>query len=401
MATGFDTDRLARLGGRLTEHTEPGGVPGLAWLVARGGEVHAGAAGRMRVDSTQPAARDTIFRIASMSKPVTAVAALILVEECGLRLDDPVDPWLPELASPRVLAHPDGPLDDTVAAHRSITLRDLLTFRLGLGYDFTRFDRQPTIAAMSELGLGVGPPAPDGVPAPDEWMRRLGTVPLEYQPGERWLYHVGADVLSVLVARASGQPLDRFLHDRVFAPLGMRDTGFSVPPDARDRFGPCYGAADGTGELALYDDADGQWSRPPAFPSGGGGLVSTVDDYLAFAEMLRRGGMHGRTRILSRASVSAMTTDHLTDAQKAASGPDPSGAQGWGLGVGVWTARPGTTWSAGAYGWDGGLGSTWANDPAEDLVGILLTNQMFTSPTLPAVCQDFWTCAYAALDPPG
>jgi CubicO group peptidase (beta-lactamase class C family) len=251
---------------------------------------------------------------------------------------------------------------------------------------------------MGELGIGAGPPQPGSTPGPDEWMKLVGSLPLEYQPGERWLYHVGADVLGVLVARASGQDLGAFLRERIFDPLGMRDTGFSVPADALDRFGPCYGADDGSGALALYDDADGQWSTPPAFASGGGGLVSTVDDFFTFAEMLRRGGTLDGTRIVASATVDAMTTNQLTAEQRAASAPDPSGGQGWGFGVGVWTERAGTTWSPGTYGWDGGLGSTWANDPAEELVGILLTNQMFTGPFLPLACQDFWTSAYAAID---
>jgi CubicO group peptidase (beta-lactamase class C family) len=228
-------------------------------------------------------------------------------------------------------------------------------------------------------------------------MARLGTLPLEHQPGTRWLYHVGSDVLGVLVAQAAGQDLASFLRERIFEPLGMHDTGFSVPADHLDRFGPCYGGDDGAGGLVVFDEPDGQWSRPPAFASGGGGLVSTVDDVFAFAEMLRGGGRAGGTRLLSHASVAAMTSDHLTPEQRA-NGPHPSGDQGWGFGVGVWTARAGTTWSPGSYGWDGGLGSTWATDPAEELVGILLTNQMFTGPALPLVCQDFWTGAYAALD---
>lgn len=391
------TDRLTRMGDALTAYTTRGEVTGLAWLVARRGEVHTGAAGTMLVGGEAPVERDTIFRISSMTKPVTAVGAMMLVDDNTLRLDDPVDDLLPELADRRVLVDPDGPLDDTVPAHRSITLRDLLTFRLGLGLDFTRFDRQPTIAAMGMLGMGAGPPNPDAAPEPGEWMRRLGTLPLEFQPGERWMYHVGADVLGVLVARASGQPFEEFLRERVFAPLGMRDTAFFVPTDALDRFGPCYTTDPGTGVRDTYDEGDGQWSRPPAFPGGGAGLVSTVDDFFAFAEMLRNGGVHRGTRLLARTSVAAMTTDHLTGAQKAASGPDPSGGQGWGFGVGVWTRRAGTTWSAGSYGWDGGLGSTWANDPSEELVGIMLTNEMFTSPALPPVVQDFWTGVYAAL----
>src|SRR6266508_3978020 len=264
--------------------------------------------------------------------------------------------------------------------------------------DFAATGPQPVLTAMAELGLGAGPPAPAVPPEPDEWMRRLGTLPLAHQPGERWLYHTGAEVLGVLIARASGQPLETFLGERIFEPLGMSDTGFAAPAGNLDRFGPCYSTNPGTGRREVYDPADGQWSKPPAFPSGGAGLVSTVDDYLAFAEMLRAGGTARGERLLSRPSIEAMTTDQLTPEQKAVSGPDPSGASGWGFGVGVQIRRTGPARSVGTYGWGGGLGTSWANDPAEDLIGILMTNQAWTSPTPPPVCDDFWTCAYAAID---
>src|SRR5262245_41213611 len=273
----WDPARLARLDEVLHAHVDAvaatGRVPGLAWVVARGDEVHAGAAGTLTIEGGDSVDRDTIFRIASMTKPITAVAALILVEECVLRLDDPVHDWLPELASPRVLADPDGALDDTVPAPRAITLRDLLTFRSGLGMDFTRFERQPTLAAAATIGLGAWPPAPAHAPPPDEYLRRIATLPLEYPPGERWLYHVPAEILGVLVARASGTTFDAFLRERVFDPLGMRDTAFFVPPESMTRFGAAYTARDDG--LDLYDAPGGQWSTPPAFPGGGAGLVST------------------------------------------------------------------------------------------------------------------------------
>jgi CubicO group peptidase (beta-lactamase class C family) len=394
---GFAKAGLARMHDVMVGHVERGDVPGLAWMLSRNGEVHVGEAGMLEAEGGYPVSLDTIFRISSMTKPITAVAALILVEECALRLDDPVDRWLPELADRRVLARSRGPLDDTVPAQRPITLRDLLTFRLGLGMDFNFAHPQPVLAAMAELGLGVGPPAPAGPPAPDEWMKRLGTLPLSYQPGERWLYHTGAEVLGVLIARAAGQPLGTFLDERIFDPLGMTDTGFVVG-EALDRFGPCYSVNPETGKREVYDPPDGEWSRPPAFPSGGGGLVSTVGDFHAFGEMLMAGGSHRGRRLLSRPSIEAMVTNHLTREQIAASGPDPSGALGWGFGVGVQIARTGPAQSVGTYGWNGGLGSQWANDPAEGIVGILMTNQAWSSPTPPPVSQDFWTCAYAAIE---
>jgi CubicO group peptidase (beta-lactamase class C family) len=395
---GLSSSRLERIRGVLAGYVERGDVLGLAWVVARHGSVDAGAAGLFEAGGGDPVRRDTIFRISSTTKPITAVAAMILVEECALRLDEPVGRLLPELADRRVLARSDGPLDDTVPARRPITVRDVLTFRLGLGMDFSTTGPQPVLAAMAELGLGAGPPAPAALPEPDEWIRRLGTLPLAYQPGERWLYDTGAKVLGVLIARAAGQPFDDFLRQRIFEPLGMTDTGFAVRARELRRFGPCFGIDPAGGGRFVYDPPDGQWSRPPAFPSGSDGLVSTVDDLLAFAEMLQRGGTFNRRRVLSRPTVEAMTTDQLTAEQKAVGGPDPSGAMGWGLGVGVQVRRTGPSRSVGTYGWDGGLGSSWANDPAEDLIGILLTNQMWTSPTPPPVFGDFWTCAYAAID---
>jgi CubicO group peptidase (beta-lactamase class C family) len=369
-------DRIDRLRDVLAAHTvaASGAVPGLVWAVDRHGEAQVDVAGASTPGGDHPVARDTIFRISSMTKPVTAVATLILVEECRLRLDDPIDSFVPELADRRVMVDPAGSLDDTVPALRAITVRDLLTFRMGIGMDFTvPFEQQPILARAAELELGAGPPAPAGPPPADEWIRRLGTLPLAHQPGERWLYHVSADVLGVLVERASGQTFDAFLRGRVFEPLGMVDTGFSVPAASLDRFGPVY-AGD-----AVYDPADGQWSQPPAFCGGGAGLVSTVDDYLAFARMLRDGG----GPLLSRPTIELMTTDHV-------------GGPGWGFGVGVQTTRTDVR-SVGTYFWDGGMGTSWANDPAEGLIGVLLTNQMFTSPDPPPVVRDFWTCAYAAI----
>jgi CubicO group peptidase (beta-lactamase class C family) len=397
VVTALTRQGLERLDSVMAGHSEHGGVGGLAWGVARGEEIHVGAAGTLGDDDDRPVAHDTMFRISSMTKPVAAVAAFLLLEECRLRLDDPVDDFLPELADRRVLARPDSSLDDTVPAARPMTTRDLLTFRLGLGMDFAATGPQPVLAAMGDLSLGAGVPAPAARPETDEWIRRLGTLPLQCQPGERWLYHTGADVLGVLVARASRQPFDEFLRERLFEPLGMHDTGFHVPADKLDRFGPCYGTDPGSGERFQYDPADGQWSSPPPMAAGGDGLVSTVDDYLSFASLLRRGGATASgEQLLSRASVALMTTNQLTPEQLALSRPDPSGAIGWGFGVGVRLMRIDYR-SVGTYGWDGGLGSTWANDPHEDLTGVLLTNQMWTSPRPPAVCVDFWTAAYTAM----
>jgi CubicO group peptidase (beta-lactamase class C family) len=383
-------ERLAEVMGRHVDRDDVGGV---AWLVARGDDVDVGVAGSLTRGQDAPVRRDSIFRIASMTKPVVAVGALLLLEECTLRLDDPVDDMLPELAERRVLVDPRGPIDgETVAAVRPITVRDVLTFRLGLGMDFEAPWPQPVLEAMNELGLGSGPPEPQVPPGPDEWMRQLSTLPLLYQPGERWLYNTGSDVLGVLVARAAGQPLDVFLRERVLVPLGMVDTGFATPHPGR--LGTCYATDPATGERMVYDPPDGQWTTPPAFPSGGGGMVSTLDDFHAFGRMLLSGG----SKLLSRAAVEAMTTDHI-GVDLGASGPSPDRSQGWGFGVGVQVRATGLAPGIGSYGWAGGLGSSWANDPKEDLVGVVLTTDAFSSPNpAPAVIRDFWTCTYAAID---
>jgi CubicO group peptidase (beta-lactamase class C family) len=398
---GLSKVRLGHMHGVMAGYVERGEVPGIVTLVSRRGEVHVDAIGMKAVGGSDPIRRDTIFRIASMTKPITATAAMILVEECKLRLDEPVDRLLPELADRRVLKRLDGPLDEVVPANRPITVRDLLTFRMGFGIVMAPPGTYPIQNAVSELLIFQGPPRPQAPPAPDEWIRRLGTLPLMHQPGEKWMYNTGSDVLGVLIARASGQPFETFLRERIFEPLGMKDTAFSVPAAKLDRLATSYWTNPATGSLELYDSAEGgQWSRPPAFPSGGGGLISTVDDYLAFGQMMLEQGRHGSERILSRPSVETMSTDHLTPEQKAMSGLVPGyfGSHGWGFGVSVVTRREDIGGSIGRFGWDGGLGTSWYSDPREDMVGILLTQRAWTSPNPPDVCRDFWTLAYRAID---
>src|SRR5437764_2858052 len=278
---GFDSQRLAHLTEVLQLHVEQDHVGGVAWLLAAGDQVEVRVAGRLTRGEPTRVGRDSIFRISSMTKPIVAVAALILVEEYQLRLDDPVDGLLPELSDRRVLVDARGPIDgETVPAQRPITMQDVLTFRLGIGMDFAAPWPQPFLDALAELELGAGPPEPQVPPPPDEWMRRLSTLPLLYQPGERWLYNNGADVLGVLIARAAGRPLDELLRERVFEPLGMVDTGFSVAEV--DRFGTCYGTGP-TGERFVFDPPHGQWATPLAYPSGAAVLMSSVDDMIAIA----------------------------------------------------------------------------------------------------------------------
>jgi CubicO group peptidase (beta-lactamase class C family) len=376
----------------MARHVDEGVAPGLVSVISLRGEAHIDVIGARAVDG-EPMQRDTIFRISSMTKPVTAVATMVLLEDCVVRLDEPVDRLLPELADRRVVRRIDGPVDDTVPANRPITVRDLLTFRMGFG---GYFGPCPVNDAAAPLQLSVGPPQPAVPPEPDEWMRRFATLPLMCQPGERWLYHTGADVLGVLIARASGQSFETFLRERVFEPLGMKDTAFSVPSADVDRFATSYATDPEAGTLSVFDEPTGQWSRPPAFPSGGAGLVSTADDFLAFSEMLLRGGRP----ILSRSSVETMTTDQPTPEQKAVGGifPGDFDARGWGFGVGIVTRREHPAAPVGQYGWDGGLGTIWRNDPSERMVTMLLTNAAWTSPNPPDVALDFLTGAYAAIE---
>jgi CubicO group peptidase (beta-lactamase class C family) len=394
---GLSKARLGRMHAVMAGHVERGDLPGLVTLVSRHGEVHVDAIGMKALGGSDPMRRDTIFRIASMTKPITAAATMVLVEECKVRLDEPVDRLLPELADRKVLRRLDGPLDDTIPANRPITVRDLLTFRLGIGAVMAPPGRYAIQQAMVEAGLAPGPNPPSH--APDEWMKRLGGLPLIHQPGEMWMYHTGSDVLGVLIARAAGQTLEKFLRERIFEPLGMKDTGFHVPAEKLDRLPPSYLGNPDTGALMLHDDpGDSRWGRPPVFPSGGGGLVSTVDDYLAFCRMMLNKGRHGDERILSRPSVELMTTDHLTPEQKAGTEIFFGDNSSWGFGMSVVTRRDDLAAVPGRFGWNGGLGTSGYSDPKEDMVGILMTQRLMDSPQPPHVFLDFWTSVYQAID---
>jgi CubicO group peptidase (beta-lactamase class C family) len=397
--SGLSKARLARMHQVMAGHVERGDLPGLVTLVSRRGEVHVDALGMKTIGGSEPMRRNSIFRIASMTKPITAAATMILIEECRLRLDEPVDRVLPELADRKVLKRLDSPLDDTVPAKRPITVRDLLSFRMGFGSVMAPPGTYPIQKAMRDLQIGGdGPPNPSTTPATNEWIRRLGTLPLMHQPGEQWMYNTGSDVLGVLIARVAGQPLEAFLQARIFQPLGMKDTDFSVPVEKLDRLPGCYRRNPVTGTLEVYDDADNShWSRPPAFQSGGGGLVSTADDYLAFCRMMLDKGRCGGERILTRPSIELMTTDQLTPEQKAGAGIFFGDHSSWGFGVAVTTRRD-NLWAVGRFGWDGGLGTSGYSDPAEDLVGVLLTQRMMDSPEPPRIFTDFWTSAYQTID---
>jgi CubicO group peptidase (beta-lactamase class C family) len=369
-------------------HVGPDKVPGLVALVARGGQVHLDALGSLSIGGP-PVREDSLFRISSTSKPVTGAAIMALVDEGVVKLDDPVQKWLPEMADCKVLRRMDGPLDDTVPAVRPITVRHLLTFTFGFGMVVEMFmapQPWPVVEAAAELHLGtLGPPNPDEQPDPDTWMAGLGSLPLLAQPGERWMYNTGASVLGVLAARAAAMPFGDVLGTRIFEPLGMRDTAFWASDVSR--LATAY--APTPHGLTAWDPPDGQWSHPPAFGDGAGGLVSSAEDLLSFARMFLAGG----TPALSHEAVAQMTTDQVTAAQRAGTGAVFLDGCSWSLCQSVITdgAR------AGAFGWDGGLGTSFLVDPGRDLVVIVLTQRMSESSLPTAVHEDLQNAAYAAL----
>ncbi len=353
-------------------------VPGAVALLARGDDVEVTTVGSVDVEGTAPMARDSLFRIASLTKPITAAAVMVLVEDGRVALDEPIGEWLPELAAPMVVRTPQSPLDDVVSARRPITVLDLLTARAGYGWpsDFSL----PAVQALFTVQT-------DGRevqlrPEPDEWLAQLARVPMLYQPGEAWLYDTCSDLQGILIARVSGQPLPQFLAERMFAPLGMRDTGFVVPAAQRHRFTSYY-RRDEDG-LALADGPDGQFTHLPAFPEGSGGLVSTVDDWFRFARVLLGGG-----GLLSSESVRQMTTDHLTDAQREIGALFLEG-QGWGYGGSVDIAATDPWIVPGRYGWVGGSGTSAHVVPDRGTVAILLTQVGMDSPVPSNVMRDFW-----------
>ncbi|MFF3877578.1 serine hydrolase domain-containing protein [Streptomyces sp. NPDC001978] len=368
----------------LRRYVDDGTLPGAVGLVARGDDVEVVAVGSVDTDGSAPMTRDSIFRIASITKPITAAAVLMLVDEGRIGLDDPVDAWLPELSKPLAVRTPAAPVDDLVPVARPITVEDLLSSRTGWGFpsDFSL----PAVQALFEVQKDGR--ALRSWPDPDTWLRLLAQVPLLYQPGEAWLYGTSSDLQGILVSRVSGSTLPEFMAERIFEPLGMKDTAFEVPAAKRDRFTSSYTIGpDGTPTLA--DTPDGDWSSVPAFHSGGGGLVSTADDWLAFARLLLAGGETNGHRLLSPTSVSRMTTNHLMAAQRDSASLFLEG-QGWGYGGAV-DVTPATPWNVpDRYGWVGGTGTTAHLIPTTGKVTILLTQLAMTDPTPPPVMRDFW-----------
>ncbi|MGC0334322.1 CubicO group peptidase (beta-lactamase class C family) [Streptomyces sp. SAI-170] len=374
----------------LHRYVDDGRVPGAVALVAHGDDVQVVTAGSVDTEGTAPMGRDSIFRIASITKPITAAAVLMLVEEGRLTLDAPVERWLPELAKPNVVRPPGAPVDDVVPAARPITVEDLLSSRTGWGFP----DDFSLPAVQSLFTVQKDGRALQDWPDPDTWLGLLAQVPMLRQPGEAWLYGTSSDLQGILIARASGRTLPDFLAERILGPLGMKDTAFEVPRAQRHRFTSSYTPSP-DGSLNLSDAPDGQWSRSPRFHSGGGGLVSTADDWLSFARMLLAGGEADGHRLLTPTSVRRMTTDHLTAEQRAGATLFLEG-QGWGYGGQVDVA-PTDPWNVpGRYGWVGGTGTTAHIVPATGTVAILLSQVAMESPTPTPLMRDFWRSAAGA-----
>jgi CubicO group peptidase (beta-lactamase class C family) len=359
----------------MAGRVERGELPGAVLLLARGDEVWVDCIGSYGFDGATPMRRDTLFRIASMTKPVVAAAAMMLVQDGALDVAEPVDRLLPELANPRVLAKLDGPLDETVPAKRPITVEDVLTYRMGFGLitEPAFNPPYPIVAVPDEIGLALAQPDPRTQLTPAEWIRVFGTLPLMDQPGERWRYNASGLVLGVLVARAAGAPLEEVLATRIFGPLGMVDTGFSTSPDELYRI-PGYYVGDFSGGHPVEQPSSpaAEWATAPVFPSGSAGLLSTADDYLAFARLLLANGVHNGQKLLTPESVAALTTNHLTEEQRETAGVllDP---KGWGYGLSVAPVPDDVSPTPGRYGWAGGYGTLWCNDPDTGVIALALT----------------------------
>ena len=368
---GFVQAGLAAIPPALQRVVDAGDLSGFVTLVWRRGEIaQVNTVGYRDLAAKTPMTRDTLFRIASMTKPVTTVAALMLLEEGKLRLEDPITKWLPEFSGMQVLKEAGGPIDQTYPSPRDITVEDLMTHRAGLAYAFTSVG---PIAQAHEDRLG----SPLGTPlTPEAWLKALGGLPLSYPPGERFHYSHATEVLGFLVARIEGKPIGQVLKDRIFGPLGMGDTDFWCPPAKHGRIAKLYRMNPDTEQLE--DVSFPEETQQPVYEAGGGGLVSSVDDYLKFARMLLGKGEVDGVRLLTTETVEMMAASRLTPAQRAIPfmGMPFWLSQSFGLGLSMIQDAAAHEWmgagSAGAFGWPGAFGTWWQADPAQDLIAIYM-----------------------------
>jgi CubicO group peptidase (beta-lactamase class C family) len=377
---GVDKAALAQVEPALQSVVESGDLSGAVTLIWRkGAELQFNAVGQRNIEERLPMTRDTLFRIASMTKPITSVAAMMLMEEGKLALEDPITKWAPEFAGMKVLKEATGPVEDTYPSPRDITIEDLMTHRAGLAYGFTSIG---PIAHAHQRALGD---VLNAATTPDQWMKALASLPLSYPPGERFHYSHATDVLGFIVGRIGGKGFREFLMERIFRPLGMVDTDFYVPPEKRGRAAVVYRLDEQLSQLEPVPFT--QYDTPPAYCGGGGGLISTLDDYLKFARMLLNEGELDGRRYLKAETVRLMAANRLTDAQREIPfmGIPFWAGQGFGLGLSVITDPEKQAWmgagSKGAFGWPGAFGTWWQASPEDGLILIyLIQNSMPLGP---------------------
>jgi CubicO group peptidase (beta-lactamase class C family) len=378
-AGGFDAGRLARIGDHLRRrYVEPGKIAGCQVVVARHGKLaHQASIGAMDRERATPVADDTIWRLYSMTKPVTGVALLTLYEQAHLKLSDPVARFIPELAGVQVQERLDDGTRRRVDPARPMSVRDALMHMTGIGYGPPGARLQLDAIGRQPPGAGLGKGA-----TLQALMERLGEEPLRFHPGTRWLYSWSTDVCARLVEAVSGQRFDDYLRTTIFEPLGMVDTGFSVREGEGSRLAALYGRDAGKQLVLLDDPADSRLLRPMTFHSGGGGLVGTTADYLRFCQMLLNGGELDGVRVLGRKTVELMASNHLPGdgdlrAFALPGGYGEVGFDGMGFGLTVAVSKgPVATQglgSAGEYLWGGAASTAFWIDPAEDLVAVFMT----------------------------
>jgi len=390
-AAGFSAERLDTLHRNLAAEVDAGRYAGYSVVLAREGRiVDWRTHGWRDVAAGQPFERDTIVRIFSMSKIVTSVAALILLDDGRLKLTDPVEKFLPVLRDRTVLVGGTADAPELVPAARRITVRDLLRHTTGYYYPATWSADSPVALELLRRAEVMN------APGLDEFVARLARLPLHDQPGTRFRYGLNTDLLGAVIAQASGQPLEQFLAERIFRPLDMRDTGFDLSAEQRTRLARVH-HRDKSGALVPSQTLLGfTIDAPRTYPAGGSGLFSTAGDYLRFAQMLLNGGELDGRRVLSRKAVELMTRNHLTDLAS----PHPFGQRwrGFGLGVAVLTdlGASAVLGSTGAYGWDGAATTLIQIDPQERTVALLLTQHLpFNQDDIFATFSNGW---YAALE---
>ncbi len=379
---GLCTDRLRHIDRHFQAYLEDGKLAGFVTLVARKGQVaHLAAHGVMDIESARPMQTDSIFRIYSMTKPITSVAAMMLYEEGRFQLDDPISRYLPAFAGAKVYTGGSARKPETVAAERPVSFRDLFTHTSGLTYGFMGTSPVDAMYRLNELDGGATELSTA------EFMNRLAEMPLQFHPGTRWNYSMSTDVLGHLVEVISRQSLDEFFRTRIFEPLGMPDTGFTVPAAKVDRFTANYSKRKDTNLFVADAPKTSRYLKARKFLSGGGGLVSTAADYLRFCSMLQNKGELDGVRLLGRKTVEYMTLNHLpsggdlTSMGQAVFSETSYDGIGFGLGFSVMLdpAKAQVIGTPGEYAW-GGMASTmfWI-DPREELIGMLLTQLMPSS----------------------